>query len=95
MGGDLETVRRNVARLAESCHVEVTTLIIPGENDGDDEIRALARWLASISREIPLHLTRFFPRHRWKDAAPTPAETLARLAEAARRELPRVYMGNV
>jgi pyruvate formate lyase activating enzyme len=95
MGGDLETVKRNVALCAESCHVEVTTLIIPGENDGDDETEALSQWLASVSREIPLHLTRFFPRHRMKDRPPTPAETLGRLAKIAGRELAYVYTGNI
>jgi pyruvate formate lyase activating enzyme len=91
----LETVKRNVARCAELCHVEVTTLIVPGENDGDDETEALSAWLASISRDIPLHLTRFFPRYRMTDKPPTPAETLARLAEIARRSLTRVHVGNV
>jgi pyruvate formate lyase activating enzyme len=95
MGGDLETVRQTVALCAESCHVEVTTLIIPGENDGDDETAALSRWLASVSREIPLHLTRFFPRYRMQEKPPTPVETLRRLAKIAGRELAHVYMGNI
>ena len=62
LGGDLETVKRSIALAAERCHVEVTTLLIPGENDSEEEIRELARWLASINSEIPLHLSRFFPR---------------------------------
>ncbi|MDR1246523.1 MAG: AmmeMemoRadiSam system radical SAM enzyme [Clostridiales Family XIII bacterium] len=95
MGGDLETVKQNVALCAESCHIEVTTLIIPGENDGDGETEALSRWLAAISREIPLHLTRFFPKHRMRDRPPTPIETLKRLAKIACRELAHVYMGNI
>jgi pyruvate formate lyase activating enzyme len=94
MGGDLETVKRNVALCAENCHVEVTTLIIPGENDGDDETAALSGWLVSISRDIPLHLTRFFPRYKMKDRSPTPTETLRRLAKIASRELAHVYVGN-
>ncbi len=52
--------------------MEVTTLLIPGENDSEEEIRELARWLASISSEIPLHLSRFFPRYRMLDSPPTP-----------------------
>ncbi|MDR2355756.1 MAG: AmmeMemoRadiSam system radical SAM enzyme [Clostridiales Family XIII bacterium] len=95
MGGDLETVKRTVARCAEVCHTEVTTLIIPGENDGDAEMTALSRWLASLSRDIPLHITRFFPRYKMAEKRPTPAETLTRLAEIARRALTRVHVGNV
>jgi pyruvate formate lyase activating enzyme len=95
MGGDLETVKRTVARCAETRHVEVTTLIIPGENDSDDEITALSRWLASISRDIPLHLSRFFPRYEMREKPPTPAGTLIRLAEIAKRALAHVYVGNI
>ncbi|MDR1573964.1 MAG: AmmeMemoRadiSam system radical SAM enzyme [Clostridiales Family XIII bacterium] len=95
MGGDLETVKRSIARCAESCHTEVTTLIIPGENDGDGETEALSRWLASISRDIPLHLSRFFPRYEMTEKPPTPVSTLARLAEIAGRSLTYVHVGNV
>ena len=94
LGGDLETVKRSIALAAERCHVEVTTLLIPGENDSEEEIRELARWLASISPEIPLHLSRFFPRYRMLDSPPTPVEQVYRLAEAARRYLSHVYTGN-
>ena len=94
LGGDLETVKRNIAIAAEYCHVEVTTLLIPGENDGADEIRALARWLADVSPGIPLHLSRFFPRYRMTDRPPTPVETVYRLADVARETLRYVYTGN-
>ena len=94
LGGDLETVKRSVALAAEWCHVEVTTLLIPGENDSEEEIRELARWLASISPEIPLHLSRFFPQYQMVDRLPTPVEQVYRLAEAARGYLSYVYTGN-
>lgn len=94
LGGDLETVKRSIVLAAERCHVEVTTLLIPGENDSEEEIRELARWLASISSEIPLHLSRFFPRYRMLDRPPTPVEQVSRLAETARRYLSYVYTGN-
>ncbi len=94
LGGDLETVKRNIALAAERCHVEVTTLLIPGENDGEDEIRALAAWLAGVSPDIPLHLSRFFPRYRMTDRPPTPVETVYRLADVARESLKWVYTGN-
>ena len=94
MGGDLETVKRSIALAAGCCHVEITTLIIPGENDGENEVRSLSAWLSSISPDIPLHISRFFPRHRMTDRAPTPVETVYRLAGAAREFLYHVYTGN-
>ena len=94
LGGDLETVKRSIVLAAERCHVEVTTLLIPGENDSEEEIRELARWLASISPEIPLHLSRFFPQYQMVDRLPTPVEQGSRLAETARRYLSYVYTGN-
>ena len=94
LGGDLETVKRSIVLAAEQCHVEVTTLLIPGENDSPEEIRALARCLSSISPEIPLHLSRFFPRYQMLDRPPTSVEQVYRLAEAAREYLPYVYTGN-
>ena len=94
LGGDLETVKRSIALAAERCHMEVTTLLIPGENDSEEEIRELARWLASISPEIPLHLSRFFPQYQLVDRLPAPVEQVYRLAEAARGYLSYVYTGN-
>ena len=94
LGGDLETVKRSITLAAEQCHVEVTTLLVPGENDRAEEIRELAQWLAAISPKIPLHLSRFFPRYRMTDRPPTPAEQVFRLAEAAREYLSYVYTGN-
>ena len=94
LGGDLETVKRSIALAAGCCHVEVTTLIVPGENDSEDEMRALSSWLASVNADISLHVSRFFPRHRMTDRPPTPVETVYRLAEAARENLRHVYTGN-
>ncbi len=81
-------------RAAEQCHVEVTTLLIPGENDSEEEIRSLTRWLASVDRDIPLHLSRFFPRYRMMDRPPTSVERVYRLADVARGCLSFVYTGN-
>ncbi len=94
LGGDLNTVKRSIALAAEQCHVEVTTLLVPGENDSVDEIRALAQWLASVSPDIPLHLSRFFPRYEMRDRPPTPVEEVYQLAEEARNWLAYVYTGN-
>jgi len=94
LGGDLETVKRSIALASEYCHVEVTTLLVPGENDSVGEIRSLAQWLAGIDRNIPLHLSRFFPRYKMADRPPTPVETVYALAETAREQLTYVYTGN-
>lgn len=94
LGGDLETVKRSIALAAEACHLEVTTLVVPGCNDGEDELRALSGWLASLSPDIPLHISRFFPRHRMNDLPPTPVDTVYRLAAVARERLRYVYTGN-
>lgn len=93
--GTLDNVKRTVEIAAGSCHVEVTTLVIPGLNDAVDEIREIAQWLSSISPEIPLHLSRFFPRYKMKDRPPTPAETLKAAKEAASWYLEYVYLGNI
>ena len=94
LGGDLETVKRAISLAAEWCHVEVTTLLVPGENDSAEEVTALAQWLASVDRDIPLHLSRFFPRYRMMDKLSTPVERVYRLADVAREYLPFVYTGN-
>nr|WP_325184339.1 AmmeMemoRadiSam system radical SAM enzyme [uncultured Oscillibacter sp.] len=94
LGGDLETVKRSITLAAEQCHVEVTTLLIPDENDSEEEIRSLSQWLASIDQSIPLHLSRFFPRYRMMDKPPTPVERVYRLADVARECLAFVYTGN-
>ena len=94
VGGDLSTVMRTIERSAQSCHVEVTTLVIPGENDSEKEMDALSGWLASVDAEIPLHVTRFFPCFHMTDRGPTPVETVYRLAEIARGHLRYVYEGN-
>ena len=97
LGGDLETVKRFIALAAERCHVELTTLIVPGMNDSEEEIRELSEWVASLpdGEEIPLHLTRFFPRYHMTDRRPTERETVLRLVSVARERLRWVYPGNM
>ena len=94
IGGDFETVKQTIAIAAESCHVEVTTLIIPNANDSIDEMAAEAEWLASISPDIPLHISRFFPRYHMIDRPPTPVEAIYNLVNIAKKYLHNVYAGN-
>jgi len=95
LGGDSETVKAPIALAHQRCHVEITTLIIPGENDSEEEIAALAKWIASLDPEIPLHLTRFFPRYQYAGRAATPRETIHRLSEVAGQYLKNVFAGNM
>lgn len=94
LGGDLDTVKESIVLASGQCHVEVTTLIVPGENDSEEELEQLSGWLADIDPEIPLHISRFFPRWRMKDRDATPVKQIYRLAEIARRKLKYVYEGN-
>ncbi len=94
LGGSLEPVQNTIKLATKTCHVEVTTLIIPGENDSEDEMQALSGWLASLDPNIPLHISRFFPRHLYNDRSPTPVNTIHRLAEVASNQLNYVYVGN-
>lgn len=92
--GHIEPVKRTIAIAAAQCHVEVTTLVIPGQNDSPDEMRSLSEWLAAVNPEIPLHISRFFPRYHLTDGDATPVETIYALADTARASLKHVYTGN-
>lgn len=96
VAGSLDTVKQTIKLLVEcpTCHVEATTLVIPGKNDTDEEINALARWLASLNPEIPYHISRFFPCYKMQGINPTPVRTVYHLAEVARKHLRYVYTGN-
>ena len=94
LGGDRAMVMRFIERAAENCHVELTTLIIPDENDSEDEMRELSSWVASLSPEIPLHISRFFPRFHMTDRNATDVSLIYRLADVAREKLKYVYTGN-
>ncbi|HOO27317.1 MAG TPA: AmmeMemoRadiSam system radical SAM enzyme [Lachnospiraceae bacterium] len=93
--GDLSTVKRSIEIAAAACHVETTTLIIPGENDSEEEMENLSSWLANISPAIPLHISRFFPMWKMQDRGPTPVKQVYHLADVARKHLKYVYEGNV
>ncbi|MBP1744467.1 MAG: Radical domain protein [Firmicutes bacterium] len=93
--GRLESVKNTIRLAAGKCHVEVTTLVIPGLNDSPEEMEEMAKWLASVSPDIPLHLSRFFPRYMMQDRPMTPIKTLSELENIASRYLNNVYMGNV
>ena len=87
-----------IERALNYAHIEVTTLIIPGENDTVDEMRAIASYLSDLikrsGKDIPLHISRFFPRSQYADRQPTPVATIYNLVDIAKVYLPHVYPGN-
>lgn len=102
LDGSRKMVMDFIERAVKDCHVELTTLIIPGENDSEDEIRRMSKWIAGlkdkdgnvIGGDIPLHISRFFPRFHMTDRDATEVKKVYRLAEIAREELRYVYTGN-
>lgn len=94
LGGDLETVKTAIALAAERIHVEVTSLIVPGLNDDENEMRAEAKWLKALNGGVALHISRYFPMYHQRDGAPTPLGTIDKLVDTARQYVPNVYRGN-
>lgn len=94
-GADLEPVMNALKQIAKSGrHLEITTLIIPGQNDSEKEMALQANWIAEeLGKDIPLHLSRYFPRYKRDDPA-TSEETLIKLFETASEKLDNVYLGN-
>jgi len=99
LGGDRAMVMHFIERAVQFCHVELTTLIIPGENDTEKEMREMCTWIAHLrglapGSEIPLHISRFFPRFHMTDRAATDVAKVYKLADVAREKLSYVYTGN-
>ena len=94
LGGDLEAVKSTIATaVAHGVHVEVTTLVVPGISDRAEDMDEEAHWLSTLSPDLPLHISRYFPRHRMS-APPTPIATVDCLTAIARRHLRHVHRGN-
>jgi len=76
--------------------VEVTTLVVPGQNDSEEELRATARFIAETGKGIPWHISRFHPDYKELDLNPTPVSTMEKAADIGRKEgLKYVYLGNM
>lgn len=92
----LEPVKNSLKQIAESGrHLEITTLIIPGQNDNEKEMEEEAAWIAGeLGKDVPLHLSRYFPTYKREDPS-TPSATINRLAAVASRYLNFVYTGNM
>ncbi|MCI8991450.1 MAG: AmmeMemoRadiSam system radical SAM enzyme [Eubacterium sp.] len=94
LGGSLQAVKEFIVLAAGSCHIELTTLIVPGENDAIREMEEEAVWIASVDKEIPLHITRFFPRYHMQEKAPTDVQKVHQLVQIAGKYLTNVFVGN-
>ncbi|MBP5180587.1 MAG: AmmeMemoRadiSam system radical SAM enzyme [Clostridiales bacterium] len=91
LGGDLDMTMAFIREAAKTAHVEITCLIVPGMNDDVKKMKDMAGWIASISEDIPLHVTRFHPCFHMTDRPATPADTICELADAAAKILRYVY----
>ena len=98
LGGDRAMTMAFIEEAVRTAHVELTTLIVPGENDSEDEMRELSAWVSTLTEpdgeSVPLHISRFFPRFHMTDRKATSVRLICRLAEIAREKLDYVYPGN-
>ncbi len=91
--GGLEDVKRSIKLISEKIHLEVTTLIVTGLNDDLAELKDLFKWIAGVSREIPLHLSRYHPAYKLDNPA-TDLELMKKAYYEAKKYLNHVYLGN-
>ncbi|MBQ6129198.1 MAG: radical SAM protein [Lachnospiraceae bacterium] len=96
IGGDLDVIIRNIKSASDhGCHVELTTLVVPGFNDDEDDFRRIVQVTADTDPSIPLHITRFFPAAQYTHKHPTDIKVLRHFYDMAKTELENVFMGNV
>ena len=93
--GDLDMVKRFIEIAKDHCHIELTTLLIPDKNDSEEEMEEMCKWIASLNKDIPLHLSRFFPRYKMNSGSPTNINKMYKLKQIAEKHLNYVYLGNV
>jgi len=97
LGGTLENVCHGIRMVRErGLWLEIVTLVVPGFNDSETELRAIAKFIASVSRDIPWHVTAFHPDYKMTGPSPTTVQQLIRAAEIGVEEgLHFVYAGNL
>lgn len=93
-GGIIETVQSTIQKCYNKCHIEITYLVIPGENDTEEDFEKLADFLYSLNSEIPVHLSRYFPHYHFT-APKTSIQTLKTGYEIVSKKMKNVYLGNV
>jgi pyruvate formate lyase activating enzyme len=95
LGGSLDVVKRNVSILAGGgVHVELTNLIVPGLSDSPDGFAEMVAWIAKISLDIPLHISRYFPAYKYR-RPPTDTSLIEKFLDIAKGRLKYVYAGNM
>jgi pyruvate formate lyase activating enzyme len=96
-GARLEPVLDSIRGMHEAgIHVEITTLVVTGQNDSEKELEQIASFIAGISVDIPWHISRFHPDYKALDSAATPLGILQRAAEIGEdKGLKFIYVGNV
>ena len=96
LGGSLEMTMEFIEEAVKHAHVELTCLIVPGLNDSPEKMREMTAWIASLKdgKDIPFHVSRFFPYFHMTDRPATPVSMVYELAEVARESLNYVYTGN-
>lgn len=96
--GDLSAVKEFIKTALKYCHVELTTLVVTGDNDSTLEMESIVAFIASLEEEygkkIPFHISRFFPRSSYADRKPTDIDIMKRLYDVAKKKLEYVYLGN-
>ena len=95
LGGDLETVKRFIKGASKHCHIELTSLIVPGLNDSTAKMTEQCDWIADTDPGIPLHITRYFPCYKMTSPPPTDVALMHRLKELAQKKLTHVFLGNI
>jgi pyruvate formate lyase activating enzyme len=93
-GGSLKPVLKTIETASKLCHVEIVTLLVTGANDSLEEVEEIAKFLSSIDKDLPLHLTRYFPKYKY-DAPATDIEFMRKAKETADKYLTRVNLGNI
>ena len=93
-GGDLKHVLKTIERCYDKCHIEITTLLVSDLNDSIEEVEDIASYLAGLDKNIPLHLSRYFPNYKFYNP-PTDINVMQRAKEVASKYLNYVHLGNV
>lgn len=95
-GGRLKPVLDTIKRAYDfGIHIELTTLIIPGLNDNEKDLEKIAKFIASVDKKIPWHISRFFPMYKMLDKHITPIDILERAYKIGKKHLKYVYIGNI
>lgn len=95
LGGDLDHVKESIRDFVRGgVHVETTCLVVPGISDHEGEFEAMTDWIKDLDPHIPLHISRYFPAHKYKEA-PTDPQLMHSFMDIAKAKLKSVYFGNM